>query len=226
MRGNVQQRVDYVLDACRNKSVLHVGCADAPLTKQRLEDRTLLYSMIEEVAAIQYGIDLSLEGINILREYGYENLAVANVEDIAASKLFGSVDFDVIVAGEILEHLSNPGLFLNNMRPLLVKPDSKVILTTVNAYCAHRFVYTALTGKEKVHPDHVFYFSRSTLTELLSRCGLIVDDFTYYAIGREHIKHLKKGRKRILWWVDRIACALNPSLADGVMVTCHLGEQR
>lgn len=224
MRASIQQRTDYILDRCRGKRVLHVGCADVPLTRRRLQDGTLLYSVIDKVAAIQYGIDLSSEGIQLLRQSGYTNLAVANVEDIAVTQIFGPVEFDVILAGEILEHLSNPGLFLESIHPLMMKPSPRLVLTTVNAYCAYRFIHALLTGREKVHPDHVAYFSRSTLTGLLNRHGYVVEDFTFYPVGREHEPFINKGRTRILWWADRFAYKFNPALADGIMVTCRLGE--
>lgn len=220
MNKAICERMDYLLDRCRGKRVLHVGCADVPLTRRRLQDGTLLYSMIDKVAAIQYGIDLSAEGIQLLREKGYRNLAVANVEDIAVTQVFGPVEFDVILAGEIIEHLSNPGLFLESINPLLRSPSSRLLLTTVNAYCAYRFVHALLTGGEKVHPDHVSYFSRSTLIGLLNRYGYVVEDLVYYPVGREHEPYLNKGRTRILWWADRFAYKFNPTLADGIMVTC------
>lgn len=226
MRFKIQQRVGYILDACRNKRVLHVGCADVPLTQKRLEDGTLLHGMIEKVAAVQYGIDLSAEGIGILRQQGYNNLAVANVEELTKSNPFGDVNFDVIVAGEILEHLSNPGYFLDGMKPLLSNTGSRLVLTTVNAYCAYRFVYAFLMGGEKVHPDHVYYFSRSTLIRLLTRHGFEVEDFAFYPVGREHERYLNTGRTRILWWADRFAYRFNPALADGVMVICRWGATR
>jgi predicted TPR repeat methyltransferase len=223
LRPKIQQRVDYILDACRNKKVLHVGCADVPLTQKRLDDGTLLHGMIEKVAAVQCGIDLSSEGVGILRERGYRNLAVADVEELARRNPFGDVNFDVIVAGEILEHLSNPGSFLEGLKPLLRDPASRLILTTVNAYCAYRFVNSLLTGRERVHPDHVCYFSRSTLVRLLTRHGFEVEGFAFYPVGREHERYLNTGRTRILWWADRFAYRFNPALADGVMATCRLG---
>ncbi|MCV4607588.1 hypothetical protein OFB74_32295, partial [Escherichia coli] len=70
--------------------------------------------------------------------------------------------FDVIVAGEIIEHLNNPGLFLSGVRRFMHR-DSKLVTTTINAYCAMRFFVYALRGRrginEFVHPDHVAYYS-------------------------------------------------------------------
>lgn len=226
MSYKIKQRVDYILDACRGKQVLHLGCADTPYTRVRLDDGTLLYTMIEDVAAAQYGVDLSAEGIEVLCEQGYRNLAIADAEQIALQNPFGQVEFDIIVAGEIIEHLSNPGLFLESLKPLFSKPSAKLVLTTVNAYCAHRFFYSLLMREESVHPDHVSYFSRKTLSRILTMHGYEIEDFSFYPIGREHERYIKKGRTRLLWIIDRLASRFNPTLADGVMVTCSVKLER
>jgi len=226
MSYKIGQRVDYILDACRGKQVLHLGCADTPYTQLRLNDGTLLYTMIEDVAEAQYGVDLSAEGIEFLKRCGYQNLAVADVEHLATENPFGQVDFDVIVAGEIIEHLSNPGLFLDSLKRLLRKPSAKLVLTTINAYCAYRFCYSLLMREESVHPDHVSYFSRKTLTRMLAMHDYEVEDFSFYPIGREHEQYINKGRTQLLWLVDRLAYKFSPLLADGVMVTCSLREER
>lgn len=221
MRPRTTNRISYLLDVCRGKQVLHVGCADAPDTKRKLDDGTLLYPMIEKVAALQYGIDLSCDGIQMLKKRGYNNVAVADVEEIESQNPFAQIDFDVVLAGEILEHLSNPGLFLDGVRPLLKRPSSRLVLTTVNAYCAYRFLYTLLTTREAVNTDHVYYFSRSTLTELVTRHRYEVEDFRFYSAD-EYEKDLNRGRTRILWWADRFASWFHPTLGDGLVVTCKV----
>lgn len=217
---NIGQRVDYIINACKEKSVLHVGCADAPNTHKLLNDGTILHSKIERVASIQYGIDLNAEGIQILKEAGYTNLAVANIEDIMHNNPFGKTEFDVVLAGEVIEHLPNPGVFLDGIKPLLKKSSSRLVLTTINAYSAYRFVYALLTGREMVHPEHVYYFSFSTIKRLLTQHGYEIESFAFYPVGREHEKSLKRGFYWLLWLADRYAYKFNPMLGDGLMVTC------
>src|SRR5438067_10161270 len=159
----LRQRVQFIIETCRGKRVLHLGCSDSPYTERRLADGTILHAMIEKVATVQYGVDSDAVGIEMLRAAGYQNVAVANVEELAERNPFSGVTFDVIVAGEIIEHLSNPGRFLDSIKPLL-PTHATLLLTTVNAYCAYRYAYCLLTRKESVHPDHVYYFSRRTLT--------------------------------------------------------------
>lgn len=223
MKPKITERVAYILHACRGRRVLHVGCADAPYTESALDNGTLLHAIIDKVAAALYGIDASAEGIELLKKRGYKNLAVVDVEHMGMDNPFTEVRFDVVIAGEIIEHLSNPGLFLDNTRKILRDGSTRLVLTTVNAYCAHRFLYTLLTGKEGVHPDHVSYFSRSTLIRLLTKYGYEVEDFSFYN-AQESKDSLNRGRGRILWWVDRFTNLFHPALGDGVIATCRLSN--
>jgi 2-polyprenyl-3-methyl-5-hydroxy-6-metoxy-1,4-benzoquinol methylase len=221
MRYPVKDRVSYILSACQGRRVLHVGCADAPYTQNRFEAGTLLHAAIEEVAAEQYGIDLSEEGIAFLQRNGFKNLAIANVEDLRVHNPLGQDKYDVIVAGEIIEHLPNPGLFLDAIKPLLKQPNGRLVLTTINATNAFRLTYMLLRGEEIVHPDHVSYYSRKTLIKLLTLLGFEVEDFAYFDIGQEHSVHIQ-GRTRLLLWADRFGTWLRPEFSNGVMVTCRL----
>ncbi|MBV9215697.1 MAG: methyltransferase domain-containing protein, partial [Acidobacteria bacterium] len=130
-------------------------------------------------------------------------------------------DFDVIVAGEVIEHLNNPGLFLTGVKKLM-SPDTKLLITTVNAYCGFRGIYYALRGRrgvaEPIHPDHISYYSYSTLRHLLDRHDLRVENFLYYDIG---VEHRKFSRKPLLWLND-ICVRLAPQLADGLIAVCTL----
>ena len=181
------QRRDFILDACRGKSVLHLGCTNYPYTREALADGSLLHLAIKKVAAEIAGLDADEAGIEILVEEGCENLHLADLEDLDASKLQST--YDVIVAGEVIEHLNNPGLFLAGVQRFM-SDSSVLIVTTVNAYSGMRFFRYGLRGKrgsnEPVHPDHVAYYSYSTLKLLLERHGLSVDHFLFYDVGREH----------------------------------------
>jgi len=222
MKANIVNRVDYLAGLCRGKRVLHLGCTSVPFTQEWLEAGHLLHERVERVAAVQYGIDSSEEGVELLRKRGYGNLAVADVEELATRNPFGQVEFDVILGGEILEHLSNPGRFLEGLKPFLHTPGSRLVLTAPNSYCAYRFLYTFLTGREGVNPDHVAYYSPRTLTRLATRHGYSVEDWCYYRLGNEFEKTLNRGWGRILWWTDRVASLLLPALGEGLIMTCKL----
>jgi len=222
-RYPVNNRVNYILNVCRGKRVLHVGCTDTPNTLRKIEDGTLLHIAIDKVASVQYGIDLSEEGITILRNHGFKNLAVVDVQQLASHDPFGNVRFDVVVVGETIEHLPNPGLFLDAIKSVLGGADTRLILTTINAYCAARYAYTFFKGGEDVHSDHVAYYSRRTLTKLLTMQGYEIEDFSFYDIGREYTTHWRGLHSGYLL-ISRLFSWFRPEFASGVMVKCKLAD--
>jgi 2-polyprenyl-3-methyl-5-hydroxy-6-metoxy-1,4-benzoquinol methylase len=79
--------------------------------------------------------------------------------------------FDLIVAGDVLEHMSNPGLFLQHCKKLL-KDDGLLIISVPNTFHLIGNVWAWITNRERVHKDHCFYFSPKTLAQLCSRYDL------------------------------------------------------
>jgi predicted TPR repeat methyltransferase len=169
-------RCRYVIERCRDKSVLHLGCVDHPFLRERLESGELLHARIHAAAHTLYGVDTSAAGIETMRRAGYDNLFVGDVERLSDIPL--DRKFDVIIAGELVEHLQNPGLFLRAVPPLLAEGGHLVV--TVPSAQSIRIFANALRGREVVHPDHNAYYSPTTLRHLLESCGLDVEDMSPY----------------------------------------------
>jgi SAM-dependent methyltransferase len=219
------QRVPYLEALCRGKRVLHLGCTNWPYAAGAIESGDLLHLRLKTVAAELHGLDLDPAGLGALQALGVGHLHEGDLERLDDIDLTGP--FDVIVAGEVIEHLANPGLMLRGVRRWL-GPDSRLVLTTVNAYCAFRFAQYAFRGRggvrEPVHPDHVAYYSYATLTRLVERESLVIDRFHFYDLGIEHRPHLR----RSLRWLNDGVMRLWPQLADGIIAECALpnGAQR
>lgn len=213
------QRVPYLLDRCRDRRVLHLGCTNWPYTDAALADGSLLHLHLAKVARELSGIDADAEGLARLAARGHDHLHQGDLEALDTLAL-GS-EFDVIVAGEIIEHLSNPGRFLKGVQSLM-RPDTTLVITTVNAYCGLRNAQYFLRGRggrqEPVHPDHVAYYSQSTLTHLVKRAGLDVTFAAFYDVGREHRQYMPA------YWrmVSDVLVNLARQTADGVIVECRL----
>jgi cyclopropane fatty-acyl-phospholipid synthase-like methyltransferase len=213
------QRLDTIRSICKGKSVLHLGCADSPYTDQAVANGTLLHADLAKTASELVGLDFEEESLAKLRSLGFDNLYQADLE--ALEKVDLNRTFDVIIAGEMIEHLNNPGLFLNGIRRFM-SPETQLVITTVNSYCGMRFFHYALTKgggiNEPVHPDHVAYYSYGTLRKLVERHGLEVSDFYFYDLGREH----RKTARWILRVFNDISVAFARQLADGVIAVCRL----
>lgn len=215
------QRVEFLKQICTGKKVLHLGCTNYPYTKNSIANNMLLHFELAKVAKELYGFDGDQSGIDILQEAGAEKLFLVNLERLELIPL--EETFDIIIAGEIIEHLSNPGLFLNGIKRFMDR-ESKLIITTINAYCIYRFLIYALRGKggenEPVHPDHVAYYSYKTLSLILNREDLQVEEFLFYDIGIEH-------RPFNRWFYNLfndISVKICPQLCDGVIAVCSLNK--
>lgn len=213
------ERVPYLLDRCRDRRVLHLGCTNWPYGEKALADGSLLHVQLAGVTRELHGLDADAEGLARLAQRGIPHLHRGDLEALDATPF--DVAFDVIVAGEVIEHLSNPGRFLEGVRRLM-QPSTTLIITTVNAYCGFRGVLYALRSRggirEPVHPDHVAYYSYATLTGLVKRAGFTVSNVLFYDIGAEHRPY---DRAYVLWINDALVW-MAPHLADGVIVECRV----
>ncbi|WP_161957541.1 class I SAM-dependent methyltransferase [Mariprofundus sp. EBB-1] len=124
--------------------------------------------------------------------YGYflqlARFAKANVSgvelDIHAQKYLSSLNipvfnqppkdlkFDIISAFHLVEHLLNPIEFIESMSNRLVK-DGRLLLALPNGGEVNDFGPTWVGFR--VDFEHVNYFSVSTLSRLLYKCGLILE---------------------------------------------------
>ena len=213
------QRLEIIKDFCSGKKVLHLGCTNYPYTKEAIDSDMLLHFELEKICSDLWGLDGDEKGIDIIRSHCTNQLLNGDLENLAEVPIEGT--FEVIVAGEMIEHLNNPGLFLNGIKRFMNK-NSVLLLTTINAYCAMRFFYYGARGRrgkaEPVHPDHVAYYSYSTLKLLLERHELRMDRFLYYDLGYEHRPHVR-------WFlkiVNDVSVRFVPQWADGVIAICRL----
>src|SRR5438128_450146 len=105
-------RETFLVQAATSKRVLHVGCVDAGLLSDRLMTGAYLHGRLRAVAAELWGLDTDSEGVHQLRELGFQNVQEGSAEEPPAGLPRGY--FDVIIAGEIIEHLRNAGRFLDS----------------------------------------------------------------------------------------------------------------
>lgn len=133
-------------------------------------DRYRLWDVLDGHAGSLTGIDLDDETIGA---FGGTPCAAPDPR-IARGNMethdFGE-RFEVIVAGDVIEHFSNPGLFLDNCRHHLTG-DGVLILTTPNAKWPTVFL--------RPNPTHTLWHDRFTLAHLLDRHGFAVEHFRYY----------------------------------------------
>jgi 2-polyprenyl-3-methyl-5-hydroxy-6-metoxy-1,4-benzoquinol methylase len=204
----VVPRVPEILRLCANKKVLHLGCADMPYILQRGED--LLHKRLAKITApdMLWGLDSSEEGVRVLSKMGFDHVVHGDVERMKAESQ--QMDFDIILAGEIIEHVANPGIFLKSITSIMSR-KTELVLTTPNAFSFKQFLHSMMR-REKVHEDHNFYFSYRTLRHLLEKFDLKCKEIYYY----QEVEG--RGLSRTLDNVISFVTWISPVWADGLIV--------
>lgn len=175
----VMGRMDFVLNRCKGKKVLHLGCIDEGLTAERLNSGELLHFKLINVATEVWGVDISKRGIQLLQEHGVDNLVLGNIEQIDEIEKLKGHNFDIILLTEVLEHLNNPGLFLQRIKKLF-DSDTTMIITVPNGLRLTGLM-RQIKGYEFVHPDHNYWFSYKTIKTLMEKNGYNVDEMLTYS---------------------------------------------
>jgi len=188
----VTSKFGRVLELADGKDVLDVGCIGGP--GERIEDSS--HFRLEKRARYCLGIDTHAEEIERWKAAGHKVL-VANAESFRIDRRF-----DVIVAADLIEHLSNPGLFLQTARSHL-HPSGRLCIVTPNALSLNNAL-TSLAGvKVRVNPDHTCWFDRATLRQLLARYQFrVVEEY-----WQDYQKHP----------LTKLACKARKSLAAHII---------
>ena len=209
-RSRSVDRVEYILNRCAGKSVLHLGCVDYPFLDRRLAEGELLHQRLNAVAGTLYGVDIDERGLEVLRSRGFDNLFHGDIEDLRRLPI--DRKFDVVLASEVLEHLANPGRFLSAVHEY-VSADGRLILSVPNALNARIFLNVAL-GRETVHQDHTCYFSPNTLSRILEVHRFQIDElFPYWC-------ELRSGLWSLYDRAVRTTRLISPWYGEGLVVAC------
>ncbi len=169
----IPDRQAFLVELCKDKNVLHLGCVDTGLTDKAIDKGNFLHAKIAQVAKKVIGIDNNADGLKGLeaRKGSNEEFLCMNIEKLCVEKIYGNID--IVIAGEVLEHLSNVGGFLEGAVEILKKFNAVMAITVPNAYSI-RHLNAVKNGTEVVHPDHNFYFSCATVSALMRKYKLVV----------------------------------------------------
>lgn len=141
------ERSAFIRDACRGKRVLDIG-GSGPLAKL-IQTVAVQYANVDKTDAT-YCLNLDKEPVPV-------------------------VDVDLVVCGEVVEHLSNPGFFLDGLRAYTVP----ILFSVPNSMTAVGQLWIK-KGIENVNADHVAYYSYYTFSNLLKRHGFKIEKFCWY----------------------------------------------
>ena len=143
------------------RRVLDVGCSSGYLARPLVARGCIVVGIEQDEAAAAAAREICAE------------VLVGDAETMELPFPKGS--FDVVLCGDLIEHLRAPERFLARVRPLL-RYDGRLVLTTPNVanwtmrlgLLAGRWRYTERGILDRTH---VHLFTRNTLVETLERAG-------------------------------------------------------
>lgn len=161
-----------VMYICRSiigsRSVIHVGAVGTNPRK-----RLIRHKRYKEAAPHIIGFDYDVGLVRDARKAGFREIFVADATDRKQIKniIKEHGKFRHVIATEVIEHIGNLSLFLDNMYELL---DDKGALYLTTPDVASEGIQAMFRGEKKikVNPDHICWFDRGTLTTLLKRSKL------------------------------------------------------
>lgn len=156
-------REDIILELIKNKSVLDVGSVGQ-------SQKYGLWSLMKKQAKSLLGIDIE--------DSNDKDIVKGNIENYKFNK-----KFDVVIAGDLIEHLDNPGMFLDNINKCMHK-DSILIITTPNAKW-----FTVIL---KPNPTHTLWHDKYTLSYLLNKHKFKIEYFRYYPGNKLYYNLVKR----------------------------------
>ena len=100
---DIDDRIEFLRNRCAGKNVLDIGCVAHD--RERFDGADWLHRHIAEAATSCVGVDILEEGVSAMRAAGFD--AVAHDLSSGLGPLASRAPFDVIVAGELIEHVGN-----------------------------------------------------------------------------------------------------------------------
>src|SRR5207253_2318932 len=158
-----------------NKSVLEFGCSTGYMSR-------VLKANGCKVVGVEIDPDAAKQAAEVC-----DRVIVSDAERGNWAEQLKNDRFEVIVFGDVLEHLADPLSVLRSVRPL-ISEDGYVVASIPNI--AHGSVRLALLSGEFVYrklglldDTHVRFFTRETIAELFAKAGFIIEDLQRSTAG-------------------------------------------
>jgi SAM-dependent methyltransferase len=200
---------EAIIAIVSGKSVLDAGSIGHSY-KTRNAFKTWNFAVLAQHAAKIKGFDLLAKDVEEARADGFD-IEVGDAESYVALE-----KYDVVFAGDIIEHLSNPGKFIECSYKNL-HDNGELVLATPNTYSFAKLLRVIVRGTNEppVNPEHTFYFTPKTLEQLVSRHGFRLKKIIYSDL--DYAEGHGSRWKRIQLAINSKASSLAPRFSQAII---------
>lgn len=181
-------KIRFAVSYCQGKDVLDLGCVQH--NPENYKSRYWLHKALAEVSKTLEGLDLYEDGVEYLQRLGY-HVYFGDAEKFDLGKRY-----DVIVAGDIIEHLENLRGFLKSCRSHLRRGGGVILISTPNPWYWRNVLKALFFGRVSNNPEHTLWMCPVTLGQLLARHNLKLEHWHYGSrYMKDKLMPLPKGLK-------------------------------
>lgn len=200
-----QERIKIILKLIGNdKKVLDIACYDGYIGKKVISNNNLVY-----------GVDASEEAV----KSSIKNGLIAKVCDIEKGLPYGNRSFDLVLAGEIIEHIVDTDFLIDEIRRVL-KPGGECVITTPNLTSLDRrlmflfnlnpFFPASFNFPTNAQAGHLRFFNDKLLVDFLKHKGFKIVSIESDVWSLPYEMYL------------RSLARLLPSLGFSIIVKCQI----
>ena len=151
-----------------DKNVLEIGTSTGYISK-----------ILKERGNRVTGIEIDNEAGLVAQEY-CDRMIIGDVETLDLDKNLEPASFDVIICGDVLEHLKNPANLLKKIQKFL-KPGGYLVVSLPN-FCHGDVLLNILSGDFRYTPvglldeTHLRFFGMKNIFALFAECGYQISE--------------------------------------------------
>lgn len=171
----LQPALSSMLDKNINRWILDVGCGNG-----------YLVSHLVKQGFNAYGTDASQKGIAIAKREYPDRFFVHDISNGSLPTELELLKFDTIISTEVIEHLYDPEGFVDFCKSVIKKNGELIISTPYHGYLKNLVLSVFNKWDTHLgpawHGGHIKFWSRKTLSQLLTDKGFTI--ITFKGCGR------------------------------------------
>lgn len=215
--SSVPDRITLIRKITKDKSVIHVGCADhIELIEKKRKKNTWLHQILIDNTSRCAGIDLNPESISYMKNT--LNIPDVHCIDITRDKVpeILNLKWDYLLLGEVLEHIGDPVSFLRSVRDIYRGVAEKILITVPNGFCYENLINT-FRQRELINSDHKYWFTPYTISKVMAEAYLEVDEILLCELSRFRCKTLNIKKQ-----INKFILKKYPGFRSTIVVTAKI----